>query len=76
MWAPRFDTPTRLGRPGAHRELADLAAFLLADGAAFVNGEVVTIDGGEWLKGASQFGFLEELSDEDWRALRPARRGG
>src|SRR3546814_4457662 len=43
-----------LGRVGEHRELADLAAFLLADGSAYVNGEVVVIDGGEWLKGAGQ----------------------
>ena len=54
---------------------ADLAAFLLADGSAYINGEVVTIDGGEWLKGAGQFSFLMEmLSEEDWTALRPKRR--
>jgi hypothetical protein len=35
-----------------------------------VNGEVVTIDGGEWLKGAAQFALMEQLSDEDWAALR------
>ena len=33
-------------------ELANLAAFLLCDGARYINGEVVTIDGGEWLQGA------------------------
>ncbi|HEY9550432.1 MAG TPA: hypothetical protein VIR45_13110 [Kiloniellaceae bacterium] len=42
---------------GEHRELADLAAFLLAGGSAYINGEVVTIDGGEWLKGAGQFSW-------------------
>jgi NAD(P)-dependent dehydrogenase (short-subunit alcohol dehydrogenase family) len=72
--ARRFETRNPLGRPGNHEELADLAAFLLADGSAFVNGEVVTIDGGEWLDGAGQFNFLDELSDEAWAALRPARR--
>jgi NAD(P)-dependent dehydrogenase (short-subunit alcohol dehydrogenase family) len=74
--ARRLETRNPLGRPGEHGELADLAAFLLADGSAFINGEVVTIDGGEWLKGAGQFNFLDCLSDEEWQALRPARPGG
>jgi NAD(P)-dependent dehydrogenase (short-subunit alcohol dehydrogenase family) len=59
-----------LGRFGEHDELANLAAYLVADGSAYVNGEAVTIDGGEWLKGAAQFALMEQLSDEDWAALR------
>ena len=59
-----------LGRVGEHRELADLAAFLLADGSAYINGEVVVIDGGEWLKGAGQFSLMEALSDDDWAAMK------
>jgi NAD(P)-dependent dehydrogenase (short-subunit alcohol dehydrogenase family) len=59
-----------LGRVGEHRELADLAAFLLAEGSAYINGEVVTIDGGEWLKGAGQFSLMENLSPEDWAAMK------
>ena len=59
-----------VGRFGEHRELADLAAFLVADGSGYVNGEVVTIDGGEWLKGASQFALMEALSEEEWAAMR------
>ena len=36
--------------------------------------EVVTIDGGEWLKGAGQFSFLMEmLGEEDWAAIRPKK---
>jgi NAD(P)-dependent dehydrogenase (short-subunit alcohol dehydrogenase family) len=64
-----------LGRVGAHRELADLAAFLISDGAGYINGEVVTIDGGEWLKGAGQFSIMEALSEDDWESLR-GRKGG
>jgi NAD(P)-dependent dehydrogenase (short-subunit alcohol dehydrogenase family) len=72
--ARAFETRNPLGRPGEHRELADLAAFLLADGSAYINGEVVTIDGGEWLGGAGQFSFLKDmLGEEDWGALRPKR---
>ena len=59
-----------LGRFGEHPELANLAAFLISDQAGFINGEVVTIDGGEWLKGAAEFSLMEHLSDEDWAAMR------
>ena len=73
--ARRFETKNPLGRVGRHEELADLASFLLCDGAGYINGEVVTIDGGEWLQGAGQFNFLGELTDQDWAALRPKKRG-
>lgn len=59
-----------LGRVGEHRELADLASFLLADGSAYINGEVVIIDGGEWLKGAGQFSLMEALSEDEWDAMK------
>jgi NAD(P)-dependent dehydrogenase (short-subunit alcohol dehydrogenase family) len=39
-----------LKRVGDHQELANLAAYLVSDFSAYVNGEVVVIDGGEWLK--------------------------
>ncbi|MFQ6016594.1 MAG: SDR family oxidoreductase [Kiloniellaceae bacterium] len=64
-----------LGRVGEHVELANLAAFLISDQAGFINGEVVTIDGGQWLKGAGQFSMLERLSEADWAAMR-RRQGG
>jgi NAD(P)-dependent dehydrogenase (short-subunit alcohol dehydrogenase family) len=73
--AKTFETKNPLGRVGEHRELADLASFLVCDGAGYINGEVVTIDGGEWLKGAGQFNFLSALSDADWDALKPKKRG-
>jgi len=59
-----------LGRVGEHRELADLTAFLLAEGSSYINGEVVTIDGGEWLKGAGQFSLMESLTADDWAAMK------
>ncbi|WP_404408872.1 2,4-dienoyl-CoA reductase [Jeotgalibacillus malaysiensis] len=36
----------RLGKP---EEIAGLAAFMLSDDAAYMNGECVTLDGGQWL---------------------------
>ncbi len=73
--AQAFETRNPLGRVGQHLELANLASFLLSDGAGYINGEVVTIDGGEWLQGAGQFNFLRRLTDADWTALKPVRKG-
>ncbi|MEQ8387548.1 MAG: SDR family oxidoreductase [Alphaproteobacteria bacterium] len=72
--ARMFETQNPLGRAGKHDELANLAAFMLADEMAYLNGEVVTLDGGEWLKGAGQFNFLSCLSADDWRRAREAAK--
>jgi NAD(P)-dependent dehydrogenase (short-subunit alcohol dehydrogenase family) len=69
-----FETKNPLRRVGQHGELANLAAFLLSDMAAYINGEVVTIDGGEWLQGAGQFNFLDRLTEQDWAALKPKKK--
>ena len=58
-----------IGRVGEHQELANLAAYLMSDYSAYVNGEVITIDGGEWLKGAGEFNMPEEIPDEMWDML-------
>ncbi len=74
--AEQFDFKKRvpLKRVGDHQELANLAAFLLSDFAGFINGEVVTIDGGEWLQGAGQFSGLEAVSGELWNELERMTR--
>lgn len=59
-----------LGRYGEHQELANLAAYLLSDYAAYVTGTCVTIDGGEWLRGAGEFNGLEAVSSEQWDMLQ------
>lgn len=50
-----------LGRFGEHSELANLAVFLVSDAALYVNGECVSIDGGESIAGAGQFSQLMQL---------------
>ena len=55
-----------VGRTGEHQELANLAAYLVSGFSSFVNGEVITIDGGEWLKGAGQFNMLEVIPGSMW----------
>jgi NAD(P)-dependent dehydrogenase (short-subunit alcohol dehydrogenase family) len=72
--AGRHGTNNPLGRPGRPEELADLAAFLVSDQAAYIQGECVTIDGGRWLKGAGTFSHLEALSDEEWATMRERSR--
>ena len=66
-----FDMKKKIpvGRLGVHQELANLAAYLVSDFSAFVNGEVVTIDGGEWLKGAGEFNMLEKIPEQMWDML-------
>lgn len=58
-----------VGRLGEHQELANLAAYLVSDFSSYVNGEVITIDGGEWLKGAGQFNLLDQIPEELWDQL-------
>lgn len=67
----KFDLAKKvpLKRVGDHQELANLAAYLVSDFAAYINGEVITIDGGEWLKGAGQFNLLEAIPEEMWDQL-------
>lgn len=69
--ASKFDLGARnpLKRVGDHQELANLAAYLVSDYSDYINGEVVTIDGGEWLQGAGQFNLLNEVSSEQWDAI-------
>jgi len=75
---PKLEEMMRKQNPqqrfGDHQELADLATYLLADGSSYMNGEVVTIDAGEWLQGAGQFNFLRHVPDEDWQKLAEARK--
>jgi NAD(P)-dependent dehydrogenase (short-subunit alcohol dehydrogenase family) len=74
--AEKFDFKNRvpLKRVGDHQELANLAAFLVSDFSAYINGEVITIDGGEWLQGAGQFNGLEAIPGEMWDMLEQMTR--
>ncbi|MDB9884519.1 SDR family oxidoreductase [Candidatus Marinimicrobia bacterium] len=63
-----------LKRVGEHIELANLATYLISDQAAYINGEVVTIDGGEWLQGAGEMNELEKLPRAAWKLLKMKRK--
>ena len=75
---PELETLARdrnpLHRFGTVEELANLAAFLVSDGSGYINGEVIRMDGGEFLQGAGEFSNLGRfLKEEDWRALKPGK---
>jgi NAD(P)-dependent dehydrogenase (short-subunit alcohol dehydrogenase family) len=61
-----------MGRYGDMSELQNLATFLLAPGCEWLNGETITVDGGEHL--ATQGGFydLRAWDDDQWKAAREA----
>ncbi len=67
----KFDVSKKvpLRRVGEHQELANLAAYLVSDFSAYINGEVITIDGGEWLQGAGEFNMLEKVPQHLWDML-------
>lgn len=74
--AEKFDFKNRvpLKRVGDHQELANLAAFLVSDFSNYINGEVITIDGGEWLQGAGQMNGLEAIPTKMWDMLEQMTR--
>jgi NAD(P)-dependent dehydrogenase (short-subunit alcohol dehydrogenase family) len=61
-----------LGRAGEHRELADLASFLISDAAGYINGEMVVQDGGAHLRSSGAEDLLQ-WSDAQWERQRAAR---
>ena len=70
-WAQR----NPLGRAGEHRELADLASFLISDQAGYINGEMVVQDGGAHLRSSGAEDLLQ-WTDAQWQAQRERRPKG
>ncbi len=70
-WASR----NPLGRTGEHRELADLASFLISDGASYINGDMVVQDGGAHLRGSGAEDLLQ-WTEEQWEIQRAGRAKG
>lgn len=71
----KFDPAERvpLKRVGDHQELANLAAYLMSDFSSYINGEVITIDGGEWLRNGGEFSHLEAIPEPMWDMLEKTR---
>ncbi|WP_298242188.1 SDR family oxidoreductase [uncultured Bradyrhizobium sp.] len=64
-----------LGRTGEHGELADLASFLVSDRAAYINGEMVVIDGGAHLRSSGAEDLLG-WTEAQWSEQRAVRSRG
>nr|MBI1230371.1 SDR family oxidoreductase [Cytophagales bacterium] len=73
--ATKFDPANKvpLGRVGEHQELANLAAYLVSDFSAYMTGEIITLDGGEWLKGAGQFNGFDAVPGQLWDQMQAIR---
>jgi NAD(P)-dependent dehydrogenase (short-subunit alcohol dehydrogenase family) len=69
---PNWASRNPLGRPGEHRELADLASFLISDAGSYINGEMVVQDGGAHLKSSGAEDLLA-WTDAQWEAQAKAR---
>lgn len=66
-----------LGRFGRPDELATLAAFMISPAASYMNGSVVTLDGGEAISSGGQFNDLTRLPRKEFdKMLDAMRRGG
>lgn len=72
----KFDPAERipLKRVGEHQELANLAAYLMSDFSSYINGEVITIDGGEWLRNGGEFSHLEQIPEPLWDTIEQTRK--
>ncbi len=64
-----------LHRLGTLEEISNLAAFLVSEHAGYINGEMVYMDGGEMLAGASSFSLLgRKVPDAAWEMLKPKKK--
>ena len=64
-----------LHRFGTLDEIANLGAFLISGQAGYINGEMVYMDGGEMLAGASSFSMIgRRLPDFAWELMKPKKK--
>jgi NAD(P)-dependent dehydrogenase (short-subunit alcohol dehydrogenase family) len=64
-----------LHRLGTLEEISNLAAFLVSDQAGYINGDMIYMDGGEMLAGASAFSLLgRKIPDAAWEMMKPKKK--
>ena len=63
-----------LKRFGEHQELANLAAYMVSDFSDYMTGEVVTLDGGEWIYNAGEFSWLDKVPKKLWGLIGKSSR--
>lgn len=74
LLSEEMEVPLR--RTGQHEEIANLVAYLLSDGASYINGDCITIDGGRDLQNGGGSGVMGLFSwtPERWDAFRANSR--
>jgi NAD(P)-dependent dehydrogenase (short-subunit alcohol dehydrogenase family) len=63
-----------LKRFGEHQELANLAAYMVSDFSDYMTGEVVTLDGGEWIYNSGEFSWLDKVPKKLWGLIGKSTR--
>lgn len=61
MEALDINSKIPVGRVGEHQELANLAAYLMSEYSAYINGDCITIDGGEWMQNGGEFTWVGNM---------------
>ena len=65
-----------MGRAGEMHELVNLAVFLMGQGAEYVNGQTIAIDGaGYQAHGGTFYPMLQGLGDAEWEQMRAMIKG-
>ena len=60
-----------LRRGGLPEDIGSLAAFLLSDGAGWISGQTIALDGGNWLAhGAGSYNDYTAWGDAEWAEAR------
>ena len=49
------------GRMCNQEEISNLAMYLTSNKASYINGEIIKIDGGEYIKNSGEFNFLTNI---------------
>ena len=68
-----FSSRLPFGRFGRHEELANLASYLVSDGAGYISGEVIKIDGAEFAFISGEFNPLDAVTNEQWDEMAAKR---
>ncbi|TVO63555.1 SDR family oxidoreductase [Denitromonas ohlonensis] len=63
-----------MGRFGEMSELGNLVLLLLSDGADYITGETICIDGGHHLAAPSTFAGLNSMTDAQWAQAKTAAK--
>src|SRR3954468_18931202 len=64
-----------LKRFGTPLEIANAAVYLMSEGAGYVTGDCLTVDGGEWLRNGGEFSYATDYDRENLKQMLRSMRG-